>query len=124
MGYRLTAEEKARRAERRANVVNPYRVGDVVVTTWGYEQTNASFYEVVGVTAKACRLRELEHDDTEARPQSMSGHATPRRNEYRSEPFLARLAPHWREGEAPYVNTPHGSASLWDDRPVPVSWYG
>ena len=39
----------------------PIRVGDVFYASWGYDQTNVDFYQVVGVTAsgKSVRLRKI-----------------------------------------------------------------
>ena len=34
--------------------------GDVFVSSWGYEQTNVDFYEVVKVTAKTVMLIPIE----------------------------------------------------------------
>lgn len=38
------------------------RAGDVLYTSWGYDQTNAEFFEVVGLTpsGKSVRLRRIE----------------------------------------------------------------
>jgi hypothetical protein len=125
MSYRMTATEKADRAERRRNVVNPFAVGDIVVETWGYDQTNADFYRVLATTAKSCRLRRLASEEIESRPLAMSGHARPLDAfDEGSIEFLARIKPTLWDGQEPYVNTPHGGAGRWDGNPVPVSWYG
>lgn len=34
--------------------------GDILVSSWGYEQTNVDFYEVVKVTAKTVTLVPIE----------------------------------------------------------------
>ena len=47
-----------RRAARKA-WVNDYKVGEIVNTCWGYEQTNSEFYEVVGVKGKHVTLRRV-----------------------------------------------------------------
>lgn len=35
------------------------KVGDFYYTTWGYEQTNVEFYEVVGLTPKGVKVRKV-----------------------------------------------------------------
>lgn len=35
------------------------KVGDVLVSSWGYEQTNVDFYEVVKVLPKSVRLQQI-----------------------------------------------------------------
>lgn len=54
---------KARRAE--ARKPHSLKVGDVLYTSWGYEQTNVEFYEVVSVRGSVVDLRELKQDRTE-----------------------------------------------------------
>lgn len=36
------------------------KVGDILVASWGYDQTNINFYEVVKVTAKSAYLLEVQ----------------------------------------------------------------
>ena len=35
------------------------RVGDIFEASWGYDQTNVDHYQVVGVTGKSVRIREV-----------------------------------------------------------------
>lgn len=39
---------------------NPFKVGDIVSTSWGYSMIIVDFYQVVRVTASKVELRELE----------------------------------------------------------------
>ncbi|MEY2170711.1 MULTISPECIES: hypothetical protein [unclassified Rhodanobacter] len=55
---------KARKAE--ARKPHSLKVGDVLYTSWGYEQTNVEFYEVVSVRGSVVDLRELQQDRTES----------------------------------------------------------
>jgi hypothetical protein len=34
-------------------------VGDILVSSWGYDQVNIDFYQVIAVTAKSVRIREI-----------------------------------------------------------------
>lgn len=36
----------------------PVKVGDFFVESWGYDQTNITFYKVVGLTAKSVKVQE------------------------------------------------------------------
>jgi hypothetical protein len=36
-----------------------YKVGDILYSMWGYDQTNIDYYQVVGVTAKGISIREI-----------------------------------------------------------------
>lgn len=47
-----------RRAER--NVAHTFKVGDILVSSWGYDQTNINFYQVVGLKGKlSVEIREI-----------------------------------------------------------------
>jgi hypothetical protein len=35
------------------------KVGDIFSSSWGYDQTNVNFYEVVSVTARTVKVREI-----------------------------------------------------------------
>ena len=36
-----------------------YSIGDVIVNTWGYEQTNVDFYQVVSMTNRQIKVSEI-----------------------------------------------------------------
>ena len=56
--------------------------GDIFYTTWGYEQTNAKFFQVIDTTSKSVKIREIDSKETESPKGSMSGHAIPIRNKF------------------------------------------
>ncbi len=60
---RSIAEAVARKAERRAP--HSLAVGDVLYSSWGYDQTNIDFYEVTAVRGAVVDLAELQQQRTE-----------------------------------------------------------
>lgn len=52
-------EQKEQRRLRRINFVNPAKVGDILEASWGYDQTNVDYYQVVGVKGKMVEVREI-----------------------------------------------------------------
>lgn len=70
---------------------NPYKVGDIVTTTWGYSMTIVDFYEVVRTTACKVELRQLKQDENYT--GFLSGETTPRLGEY-EEPSNAPYSVH------------------------------
>lgn len=60
-------EQKAQRREdmknakrqARESFVNPYKVGDFLYSSWGYEQTNREFYQVLEVGNNSLKVREV-----------------------------------------------------------------
>lgn len=47
------------KSEKDITVAHDYKVGDILVSSWGYEQTNVDFYQVVGITPKCIKIREI-----------------------------------------------------------------
>jgi hypothetical protein len=39
--------------------VNPYKVGDILVCSWGYDQTNIDFYQVIRTTKASVEIVEI-----------------------------------------------------------------
>lgn len=60
-GLRDYQEKRRLEREARKVVVNPFSVGQVLVATYGYEQTNVNFYQVVATPGKATvEIREIQ----------------------------------------------------------------
>jgi hypothetical protein len=99
-------------------------VGDIFVSTWGWEQTNADFFQVVGLTPKGVKVRHIKSKITESSPQSMSGSALPIKNAFDGDVKTKRLRNNYL-GETVFdAGESMGTAELWDGNPVGVSWYG
>jgi hypothetical protein len=108
------AERKAKRAALRAS--DFWAVGDVVYNSWGYEQTNIDFYQVVEVKAKSIVIREIKQNSSDQGGPS-GGMCAPRRNEFCGEPMLKPL------DECGGISMRHGGASKWNGRPIGCSSY-
>lgn len=116
---RQRVEEMAERKAERKAAVTTLQVGDILSYTWGYEQTNVQFYQVVEVkpSCKMVVIREIGKDIQEAPGcSSMSGQATPCYNSFKSEEILKRSF-------GDYVSMDFSSARKWDGRPEYISWY-
>ena len=59
--------------------VRPVEVGDIFAASWGYDQTNVDFYEVVGVTAsgKSARIVPVRQEVVESNGPSERVRAVP-----------------------------------------------
>lgn len=99
-------------------------VGDIVYSSWGYEQTNVDFFEVVRVPSeRSAVVRKIEQDTIESAPGSMSGKTTPKPGKFEA---TAKEATH-RAAGLHCLNggkSSRGNLSKWEGRPVGVSWYG
>jgi len=113
------AHHHAARLLRREQAKKPHtlNIGDVLNTSWGYDQTNVDFYEVVAVSGVMVTLREIAATLTET--GFMCGETIPKPGHFVGEPIRRRASAtnHVR------IHT-SASASPWNGRPQYVSWYG
>jgi len=40
--------------------VNPFKVGDILTGSWGYDQTNVEFWQVIGVTKAGVKIQKVQ----------------------------------------------------------------
>jgi len=88
---------KAKRAERdaRKNFVNPLVLGQILSSTWGYDQTNVNFYQVVRMVGRqSVEIREIGY--VEHTTASMEGLKVPAPNNFCGTPMVRRVAEHGR----------------------------
>jgi hypothetical protein len=53
---------KAERTNEKKAWTNPAKVGDILYTSWGYDQTNVDFFAVTKVSGKRVWVREIAQD--------------------------------------------------------------
>lgn len=105
-------------ADRKASRMRPHSIpiGAIVRNTWGYDQTNVDFYQVVKTSAKFVFLRRISCTVTET--GFMCGDTTPVPNSFVGEDIIQKKA----ESDG-YVHFPHGCGKVWDGKPERCSWY-
>ncbi len=52
-------ERKAAKMKAQEELVNPFSVGQVLYDSWGYEQTNIDFFQIVEVGKKSVKIRPI-----------------------------------------------------------------
>lgn len=117
-GRKLSVDYKAKRKAEKAAFVPSVKIGDVFGTSWGYDQTNREFYQVVGLpSAKTVELREIAQDVTET--GFMAGKTKPIKDKFIGEAFTKRI------GEGNSIRfASYNVANLVDpDKEYYVSWY-
>jgi hypothetical protein len=123
-------QEKADRMQARREWQHGYRVGDILSASWGYEQTNVDFYQVVSVNGKTITVREIACASVpNSNPEGASGmsdRVVADRDHFTGEPMVKR--PQSYDGsstDAGYVTISESqSAHKWDGKPEYRSWYG
>lgn len=106
------------------NTLAPVKVGDIFTYSWGYDQTNVDYYEVVGVTpsGKSVRVRQIAERETYD-AHMMTGTSVPVPGKYIGPPLTKRLvletyaAPRWG------FKLPYSDARPWNSTPQRFSSY-
>lgn len=90
------------------------KVGDFFYSSWGYDQTNIDFYEVVGLTGASVKVRQVSkaYQGDRMAPQVA---VVPVAGAYTSEPMTKRIQQGFST-PAFTVNS-YAVATLWDGRP-------
>ncbi len=112
------AQRERRRAER-AQSTHSLLKGSVLVATWGYEQTNKDFFEVVEVVSdKTVVIRPIGSTLEVDGPVAMSGKVFPKFGSYTGEPMRKRAT------AAGVRISSYKFASVWDGQAERCTWYG
>ena len=118
--HRARVEQRQVHKAEKKEARHELQLGDVVYSSWGYDQTNVDFYQVVRVvSAKTVEVRRLQQETTET--GFMSGSTTARKDQFTDGvPVLVKRA---EELRVLNIGSSRGSAAKWDGRPLSCSWY-
>ncbi len=128
-GAKKDAAEKKNRQDAKkaakANMINPFKVGEIYYDSWGYEQTNIDFYQIVEVKPKSVVIRRIAGERTYT--EHMSGTVTPLKDQFIGEEEVKPLQVMLRSnGSAEYyMKSRHGWISRYEkeDRGISFSSY-
>ena len=110
---KMKAKWKAERLE-----PHSFRINDIVVNSWGYDQTNVDFYQIVETTAHYVHLREIGSKFVDSDGlSSMAGRVVAMKDSFKSDKIIKHYA---NKGG---ISFRFGSGSKWDGRPQYNSWY-
>jgi len=85
----LKDERKIAKKEAQEKLLKSIKVGDVFVSSWGYEQTNINFYQVIDIKGKTVTFREIAKDVEE--DGYMSGKARAVKNNFIGDAFKKQI---------------------------------
>lgn len=120
------AEKEKRKAERRGNPAQweLVQVGFIFHCSWGYDQTNNDFYQVIDKKGQFVTLRAIRQNSIPSPGFSpMSDHRTAVKDAFleNSKPFVKKVQ---FSGGRPYITmNSYSSAHIWDGDKVYNSWY-
>lgn len=85
------AERKEKKREAMKNMSHPFKVGQVLYNSWGYEQTNIDFYQVVEIKAKSIKIRPIYSSYVEGSEGFMCANVKPAINQFKGEAILKKV---------------------------------
>lgn len=103
-------------ARRAFDATEHFKIGDILYSSWGYDQTNVDFYEVLAVTRQGVTIQKIG-TQTESSLTDMSESVVPDRR-WRGETTKHRVT-------HPSVRIEsYAHATKWDGKPKYQSHYG
>ncbi len=96
------------------------KVNDILLSLWGYDQVNSTFYKVIKVTGARVTLTELHNIETPSKETYMFGTTVPNMNGPKGATFVKGFKPSEYYGYSVKVNS-YASAFPWDGKPAQVS---
>ena len=119
--------KNARKAEK-LSFTHGYKVGDILYSSWGYDQTNIEFYQVTATTEKTVTFREIMQDGTAE--HFMSASVTPRPNDFKpnEKEYTRKVTPAYNggKGSVNFADFPGGYMKRlyeFDGTPKHASYY-
>jgi len=95
-------------------------VGAILESSWGYDQTNVDFYEVVSVTPTMVTVRKLRANVV-AQPAYLTSRVEPVESDYDGEPIRRKVHTY---GSSPFIAIEsYANAYLWDGTPQTATHY-
>lgn len=122
-GFQARAERVAERKQARKEFKHGYAIGDILDGSWGYEQTNWSYYQVVAKTDKTVTLREIAGSkEYYAHEQYKS---LPIKDHFIGDPEVHKVTPGYSGESKGWVNiNSYLGVSEWDGKDNHgTSWY-
>lgn len=86
------AKRKAKRKAERAAHVTTLEPGRILVNSWGYDQTNINYYQVISVSpsGRSCVIREIGAKSVDGE-HYMTGYCWPLKDHFVGEPMTKRI---------------------------------
>jgi hypothetical protein len=113
---RILAQEGLIKTGSTAEIMDAISVGDIFVSSWGYNQTNIDFYEVVRKMKTMAAFRKIAKKVVGGQGQA-SEKVMPMPGKFTGPAIRKKVKAGWK-GDAWIDLTSYSGASLWDGRPA------
>lgn len=122
---RREKEYKESKKKARQEMKNPYKVGDILYDSWGYDQTNIDFYQVTRTSPKSVWIRPIASEQVKGTEGFMSANVKPVKDKFIGDEQRKPLQVMGGKNPSYYISSKHGWISKYDrgDRGITSSWY-
>lgn len=108
--------------ESKKDAIKHFKVGDIFYDSWGYEQTNINFYQVVELKKASVVIREIAQN--KITKGYLQGTTTPIKDDFIGDKILKRIITNYYNDKVQhYIKSKFGWVSRWDGRPKCWSSY-
>ena len=109
-------EEKAQRRKERSDFAHGYEKGDILYSSWGYDQTNIDFYQVTDVKGKMIVVREVEKEMVKDHGSQYM--VMPIKNDFKGSPMRKKVQKGYDNGSKGTIKiASYAYAYEWDGTP-------
>lgn len=142
MSFRSVEEMKQAKQEARKRFQNPFKKDDILHHSWGYDQTNCDFYQVVESKKASVVLRKIGSSTVPGSESFMSDSRLPVKDDFITEgtqaltkddrpitpdnPTITKKVSFYVKEDGSlryYIPTSYGWCDLWEGKPEYCSWY-
>lgn len=109
---RIEDRIKTNAAKKEAVAGHTFKVGDCLYQSWGYDQTNIDFFEVVEVLPKSVKIRRIGEKMVKGSEGFMCENVVPDMGNYAGDAVIRPVKVWLREGTAPTYTVSNGRHSL------------
>ncbi len=122
INWQLIKEERKKERVGTPEMLELIKVGDIFHYSWGYEQTNCEFYQVVNKNHKTVTIREIGQKtaDDSIFSHGMADYRLAVKDDFVGEPIKKLIT--FISGK-PIINFKFGIGTIWDGKPEYNSWY-
>ena len=108
-----------KKKEMAAENQDKYKVGDILCSSWGYDQTNIDFYQIVKKTKSMITIHQIGKEyDANGTPEGYDDKVIPAKDYFIGKEMKKKIGAYGIS-----INT-YQSASLWDGQPKYQTAFG
>lgn len=121
--HKALVQERKQSRKGSPELLNKADPGAIFHWSWGYDQTNCDFYQVISRKGYMVTVQEIAQDTVKGSEGNMSEQRLAIKDSFleKEKPFVKKVQ--FSSGGKPYLSMDYGWCDLWDGRPEYCSWY-